>query len=61
MGIDPKKLKKQMESGQMDDVVKNLNTTQQAQIKNLMNNPAAVQKLMENEKLQALIKDLTGK
>ena len=42
MGTDPQKLKEQMQSGQMDGILKNLNPNQQAQIQNLMNNPAAV-------------------
>lgn len=60
MGIDPQKLKQQMESGQMDGILDNLNSNQQAQMKNLMSNPKAVQQLMENPKLQALIRNLTG-
>lgn len=60
MGIDPKKLKQQMESGQMDGILDSLNSNQQAQMQNLMGNPKAVQQLMENPKLQALIQNLTG-
>ncbi len=60
MGIDPNDLKQQMESGQMDGILNNLNSNQKAQMQNLMNNPKAIQQLMENPKLQALIKNLTG-
>ncbi len=60
MGADPQKLKQQMESGQMDSVLKKLNANQQAQFKNLVNNPAAVQQLMENPNMQALLKNLMG-
>ncbi|MBE6905755.1 hypothetical protein [Marasmitruncus massiliensis] len=60
MGTDPQKLKQQMESGQMDSVLKNLNANQQAQFKNLVNNPAAVQQLIENPNMQTLLKNLMG-
>lgn len=60
MGTDPQKLKQQMDSGQMDGILKNLNANQQAQFKNLMNNPAAVQQLIENPNMQALLKNLMG-
>lgn len=60
MGTDPQKLKQQMDSGQMDGILKNLNANQQAQFKNLMNNPAAVKQLIENPNMQALLKNLMG-
>ncbi len=60
MGTDPQKLKQQMENGQMDGILKNLNANQQAQFQNLVNNPAAIQQLMENPNMQALLKNLMG-
>jgi hypothetical protein len=61
MGTDPQKLKEQMQSGQMDGILKNLNPNQQAQIQNLMNNPAAIEQLMNSPKVQMLLKGLMGK
>ena len=50
-----------MQSGQMDGILKNLNPNQQAQIQNLMNNPAAIEQLMNSPKVQMLLKGLMGK
>ena len=61
MGKDPEKLREQMQSGQMDGILKNLNPNQQAQIQNLMNNPAAIEQLMNSPKVQMLLKGLMGK
>ena len=61
MGTDPQKLKEQMQSGQMGGILKNLNPNQQAQIQNLMNNPAAIEQLMNSPKVQMLLKGLMGK
>ena len=61
MGTDPQKLKEQMQSGQMDGILKNLNPNQQAQIQNLMNNPAAIEQLMNSPKVRMLLKGLMGK
>lgn len=61
MGTDPQKLKAQMESGQMDSILKGLSPTQQAQINNLMSSPAAIEQFMTNPKVQQLIKGLMGK
>lgn len=61
MGTDPQKLKEQMQSGQMDGVLKGLSPNQQAQINNLMNNPAAIEQFMSNPKVQQLLRGLMGK
>ena len=61
MGKDPEKLREQMQSGQMDGILKTLNPNQQAQIQILMNNPAAIEQLMNSPKVQMLLKGLMGK
>ncbi len=61
IGTDPQKLKEQMQSGNMDGLMQNLTPGQQAQINNLMNNPAAIEKLIASPKVQMLLKGLMGK
>ncbi len=41
--------------------MQNLTPGQQAQINNLMNNPAAIEKLIASPKVQMLLKGLMGK
>lgn len=61
MGTDPEKLKKQMESGDMDAVLSGLSPTQRAQINGLLKNPQAVTELIASPKMQHLLKALMGK
>ena len=51
----------QMASQKMDGLMQNLTPGQQAQINNLMNNPAAIEKLIASPKVQMLLKGLMGK
>lgn len=61
MGKDPDKLKEQMESGGMDDLLNSLPAQKQTQIRELMQNPQAVEQFMQNPKVQQLLRGLMGK
>lgn len=61
MGTDPNKLKEQMQSGQTDAILGALPKDKQAQIASLMQNPQAVEQLMQNPKVQQLIQGLMNK
>lgn len=61
MGIDPENLKAQMDSGQLDGILQGLSGDQREKISGLMQNPAAMQQLISDPKVQQLLKGLMGK
>lgn len=61
MGIDPENLKTQMESGKLDGILQGLSGDQRDKISGLMNDPAAMQQLISDPKVQQLLKGLMGK
>lgn len=61
MGKDPEKIKEQMKSGEMDGLIDGLPAQKQEQIRNLINNPQAMEQFMQNPKLQQLLRGLMGK
>lgn len=61
MGIDPENLKTQMESGKLDGILQGLSGDQRDKISGLMHDPAAMQQLISDPKVQQLLKGLMGK
>lgn len=61
MGIDPADLRRQMQSGDMSSVLSGLAPAQRDRIQSLMQNPAAIQQLVQNPKVQQLLRGLMGK
>ncbi len=61
MGTDPQTLRQQLENGNAQNILNGLSPAQRAQINNLMNNPAAIEQLIANPKVQQLLKGLMGK
>lgn len=61
MGKDPKQLHEQMQSGRVDDLLNGLPKDKQAQLSAMMQNPAAMEQIMQNPKVQQLMKSLMGK
>lgn len=61
MGTDPQTLRQQLQNGNAQNILNGLSPAQRAQINNLMNNPAAIEQLVANPKVQQLLKGLMGK
>lgn len=60
MGTDPMKLKSQLEAGAFEDVIKKMPKGQSTMVNSMLNNPQALQELLNSPKAQKLLKDLMG-
>ncbi|MEG2295380.1 MAG: hypothetical protein RSB96_01375, partial [Oscillospiraceae bacterium] len=58
LGISPEKLKEQAENGQIEQALGNLSSGQANQLKQLMNNPQAINMLLKSPQAQAVIRNL---
>lgn len=61
LGADPEQLRRQLDSGNAADLVKNLDPKTQAKVNGLMQNPQALNALLKNPQVQNLLKNLSGK
>lgn len=55
LGRDPSELKAQLENGNVNQAIGNLDPKMQGQISALLNNPQALEVMLQNEKLRNLI------
>lgn len=60
MGTDPMKLKAQLEQGAFSDVLGKLPKGQSDMVSSMLNNPAALEKMLNTPKAQQMLKDLMG-
>lgn len=60
MGTDPMKLKNQLERGAFSDVLGSLPQDQSEMVQNMLQNPKALEQLLNTPKAQQLLKDLMG-
>lgn len=60
MGTDPMKLKAQLEQGAFSDVLGKLPKGQGEMVSSMLNNPAALEKMLNTPKAQQMLKDLMG-
>ncbi len=58
LGQSPDTIKNSAQQGNMDALLKNLSPQQREKVNNMLNNPEATKKILENPKVQALIKKL---
>lgn len=56
IGTDPSKLKQTIDSGKLDELVKNMNPNDAKKFNNIMNNPQLAQKMLNTPQAQMLIK-----
>lgn len=56
IGTNPQDLKKQIDNGKLDDVMKKLPPQQAQQFQNILNNPEMAKKLMETPQAKMLMK-----
>lgn len=60
LGTDPQTLRSQLQSGNLQQVLGSLQPGQAQQISQLLQNPQAMQQLLQNPQLQALIQQFSG-
>ena len=58
-GADPEQLKRAVQNGSADDMLKTLSPTEQQKIRSLMNNKAELERLLRSDAAQAIIKKLS--
>ena len=58
-GADPEQLKRAMQGGSPDDVLKSLSPAEQQKIRSLMNNKAELERIMRSDAAQAILKKLS--
>ncbi len=61
MGKNPEQMRQQLQSGDLQGLLGGLPQGQQQRIQQLMNDPAAIQQLISNPKVQQLLQGLMGK
>lgn len=61
LGADPEKLQQQLDSGNAEELVKNLDPKTQAKVNGLLQDPQALNSLLQNPAVQNLLKSLGGK
>lgn len=57
-GVNPQKLQQSMNSGNADELLKNLNEKQAQQVQSVLNDPKKTQEILNSPAAQALIKRL---
>lgn len=60
LGKDPQELKAQLESGQLDNVLGNMSPQAANQINGLLQNPKALEAMLQNEKVRNMLGGLLG-
>ncbi len=60
LGTDPNKLREQLETGNVSDIVDGLDAQQREKLNGFLNNPKALQALLGNTQVQDLLKNLSG-
>ena len=58
LGRDPETLKKQIESGQMDQVTQGMSPEQAKQVQSMLQNPKAIGQILENPQVKRMLGDL---
>lgn len=61
MGKNPEQMRQQLQSGDLQGLLGGLPQGQQQRIQQLMNDPAAIQQLISNPRVQQLLQGLMGK
>lgn len=61
LGKDPEEMKSQLESGKLDSLTKNMDAKSLGQINSLLQNPKAIEALLGNDKVRAMLGNLGKK
>lgn len=60
LGVPPEQLKNELQQGKFDTAFSKMNPSDAAKLKQAINNPKLVEKLMSSQQAQALYQKLTG-
>ncbi len=60
LGTSPDELKKNLESGNMNGVIKGMDETQSEKLRQALNNKSLQEKIMSSPEAQELVKKLSG-
>lgn len=60
LGRDPNQLRSELESGKLDGVLGNLDSKTATQMNGLLQNPKALEAMLQNEKIRNLLNGLMG-
>jgi len=55
LGQDPETLKQQLQSGNLDDITKNMDPKAASQLGNIINNPKAIEALLGSDKIRSIL------
>ena len=58
-GTDPEHLKRAMQNGSADEMLKKLDPSQQQKIRSLLNNKTELERIMRSDAAQAILKKLS--
>lgn len=61
LGKDPRQLRAQLENGQLNQVLGNLDPQRAAQINQLLNNPQQLEQMLNSPQVKSLLNGLMGK
>ncbi len=61
LGKSPDQVKQQMEAGRLEQLIKNLSPSQSQKINQLLQDPQALNQLMQSQQVQQLLQKLMGK
>ena len=60
LGRSPEQLRSELQSGKMDNVLKNLDPKTAGQIQGLLQNPKALEAMLQSDKVKNLLNGLMG-
>lgn len=60
LGQDPEQLKQQLEQGKLDNVLSNMNPKTAGQINGLLQNPKALEAMLNNPQVQGMLSNMLG-
>lgn len=61
LGVPPQQLKAELETGKYDAMLKNMSPAQTAMMKNVLENPKKLEKLINSPQAKALLQKMSGK
>lgn len=60
LGRDPQQLRADLESGKLDNVMKGMDAGAAGKLNNLLQNPKAMETLLQNDKIRGMLGGLMG-
>lgn len=60
LGVPPQQLRKELESGKFDPLLRNLNQKDSAKVQKVLQDPSLLEKVMQSPQAKALYRKLSG-